>query len=109
MKLRRVAALAAAGSLVLGLAACTSDSDESDALVLYSGRSESLVAPLIEQISDSTGVDIEVRYASTPEMAAQIEQAHRGTVFSPNPWPREQAPLGSAGAPPEVLQIGRHG
>ena len=74
MKLRRVAALAAAGSLVLGLAACTSDSDESDALVLYSGRSESLVAPLIEQISDSTGVDIEVRYASTPEMAAQIAE-----------------------------------
>ena len=74
MKLRRVAALAAAGSVVLGLAACTSDSDESDALVLYSGRSESLVAPLIEQISDSTGVDIEVRYASTPEMAAQIAE-----------------------------------
>lgn len=74
MKLRRVAALAATGSLVLGLAACTSDSDESDALVLYSGRSESLVAPLIEQISDSTGVDIEVRYASTPEMAAQIAE-----------------------------------
>lgn len=74
MKLRRVAALAAAGSLVFGLAACTSDSDESDALVLYSGRSESLVAPLIEQISDSTGVDIEVRYASTPEMAAQIAE-----------------------------------
>ncbi|WP_096905899.1 iron ABC transporter substrate-binding protein [Dietzia sp. WMMA184] len=74
MKLRRVAVLAAAGSLVLGLAACTSDSDESDALVLYSGRSESLVAPLIEQISDSTGVDIEVRYASTPEMAAQIAE-----------------------------------
>ncbi|WP_440221110.1 iron ABC transporter substrate-binding protein [Dietzia sp. MNB45] len=79
MKLRRVAALAAAGSLVLGLAACTSDSDESDALVLYSGRSESLVAPLIEQISDSTGVDIEVRYASTPEMAAQIAEEGEGS------------------------------
>lgn len=38
----------------------------------------------------------------------QIEQAHRGTVSCPNPRPREQAPLGSAGAPPEVLQIGRH-
>ncbi|UVE94869.1 iron ABC transporter substrate-binding protein [Dietzia sp. B32] len=74
MTLRRLAALATAGSLVLGLAACTSDSDESEPLVLYSGRSESLVAPLIEQISDSTGVDIEVRYASTPEMAAQIAE-----------------------------------
>lgn len=39
----------------------------------------------------------------------QIEQARRGTVFPSSPWPREQAPLGSPGAPPEVLQIGRHG
>ncbi len=39
----------------------------------------------------------------------QIEQAPRSAVFPPNPWSREQAPLGSAGAPPEVLQIGRHG
>ena len=38
----------------------------------------------------------------------QIEQAHWGAVSSPDPWPREQAPLGSAAAPPEVLQIGRH-
>lgn len=38
----------------------------------------------------------------------QIEQAPRGTVFEPNPWSREQVPLGSPSAPPEVLQIGRH-
>ena len=37
----------------------------------------------------------------------RIEQAPRGTVFSPNPWSTERGPLGSPGAPPEVLQIGR--
>lgn len=74
MTQRRLAALAAAGSLVLGLAACTAGSEESDALVIYSGRGASLVDPLISQIEESTGVDIEVRYASTPEMAAQIAE-----------------------------------
>lgn len=74
MTLRRLVALAAAGSLVLGLAACTTDSDENSPLVIYSGRSETLVDPLIAQIEESTGVDIEVRYASTPEMAAQIAE-----------------------------------
>ena len=37
----------------------------------------------------------------------RIEQVPRGTVFEPRPWSREQAPLGSLSAPPEVLQIGR--
>ena len=74
---RRLAALAAAASLVVGLAACASggSGDEPGALVVYSGRSESLVGPLLAQIEDSTGIDLEVRYASTPEMAAQIGRA----------------------------------
>lgn len=73
MMRRRLAAIAATGSLVLGLTACTTGSD-SDALVVYSGRSEKLVGPLLTQIEESTGIDLEVRYASTPEMAAQIAE-----------------------------------
>ncbi|MBB1034253.1 iron ABC transporter substrate-binding protein [Dietzia sp. CQ4] len=76
MMRRRLAAIAAAGSLVVGLAACTTDGagDDSDALVVYSGRSENLVGPLLAQIEENTGIDLEVRYASTPEMAAQIAE-----------------------------------
>lgn len=76
MTRRRIAAIAAAASLVLGLAACTSGGpgDDSDTLVVYSGRSENLVGPLLAQIEESTGIDLEVRYASTPEMAAQIAE-----------------------------------
>ena len=41
-------------------------------LVVYSGRSESLVGPIIEQFRDATGIDVSVKYGSTPEVASTI-------------------------------------
>ncbi len=41
-------------------------------LVVYSGRSESLVGPLIERYRESTGASIELRYGGTAELAATI-------------------------------------
>lgn len=39
---------------------------------VYSGRSESLVGPLLETVRERTGLDVSVRYGSTSEIAATI-------------------------------------
>ena len=44
----------------------------SDVVTLYSGRTEELVAPLIERFEESSGVDVEIRYGTSPEMAATL-------------------------------------
>jgi iron(III) transport system substrate-binding protein len=41
-------------------------------LVVYSGRNEGLVGPLIEKATTDLGIDIGVRYAGTSELAATV-------------------------------------
>jgi iron(III) transport system substrate-binding protein len=85
LRLTRSLALAAAVPLLL-LGACGDDdeptsssttqaeggSGSGEKIVLYSGRDEKLIAPLIEAFTEETGIEVEVRYANSAEMAAQI-------------------------------------
>nr|NLI51046.1 iron ABC transporter substrate-binding protein [Propionibacterium sp.] len=41
-------------------------------VILYSGRAESLIQPLLADFTAQTGITVEVRYAGTAELAAQL-------------------------------------
>jgi iron(III) transport system substrate-binding protein len=49
----------------------TASTDEAT-LVIYSGRNENLIGPLLEQFKTESGINVEVRYGDTAEMAATI-------------------------------------
>ena len=72
-----LAAGLAAIALVATLGACSADTcDDGDAeggtLVIYSGRNENLVGGVLDQLEDAVGMTVEVRYASSSELAAQL-------------------------------------
>ena len=51
------------------IAACGPDDEP---LVVYSGRSSSLVQPLLEQFNEDTGINIQVRYGSSSGIASTL-------------------------------------
>ena len=70
--IRRVLlSLAFSALLAITAAACGSDGER---LTVYSGRTENLIGPLLEQYSEETGTAIDVRYADSAELALLISE-----------------------------------
>ncbi len=62
---------------LVGLVACTERDDGQ--LVVYSGRSETLVGPLLDRFSKETGIDTRIRYADTSELTPTLLEEGRST------------------------------
>lgn len=72
MKIRSILLLLVLGMVGFGASDHQTVSAQGETLVIYSGRSESLVGPIIEQFESATGINVEVRFAGTAELAATL-------------------------------------
>ena len=88
------AAEAAASSAKLAVDATSISGADPGSLVVYSGRSESLVGPVIKQFQEATGIDVQVKYGGTSALAATLQEEGKKSpadVF----WAQEPGALGA--------------
>ncbi len=70
----RRAVTAALFFAVVSVSVACGDSDDasSNELIIYSGRSESLVDPILKRFEEASGVEVKIRYGSTGALAATL-------------------------------------
>jgi len=91
------ATLAATVAVLAILAGAATAPAQTTSLTVYSGRDEALVKPLMERFTKETGIELEVRYASSTALATALVEEGRDSpadVF----WATEPGTLGLVSA-----------
>lgn len=86
----------------LAVAGCGGDDGP---LTIYSGREEELVAPLFDMFSEETGIEVEVRYGDSAELAATIAE-EGGNSPADLFWAQDPGSLGSIESQLSELSVG---
>src|SRR5688500_9828382 len=69
---RPLAAALLAATAALGSTLVIHAQDAEGPLTIYSGRADTLVAPILERFTEATGIPVDVRYGDTAELAALL-------------------------------------
>jgi len=69
--LRHAATAVALAALVSAASACGGDDAD---VTIYSGRTDNLIQPILDDFEESTGLSVEVKYGSSADLALLIEE-----------------------------------
>jgi iron(III) transport system substrate-binding protein len=119
MRLQRLIVTGLATILLAGCGGERSAPDAGGGIVVYSGRSQSLVAPVVQLFERESGIRVQVKYGNTAQLALALQEEGEATqadVF----WAQDAGALGAvaeaglfaslpADVAPSVPAIFRHG
>ncbi len=72
--MKRIIALSLAAVVLFGCSGESSDTVTSGEVVLYSGRSQSLVEPLLQKFEKETGIKVNIKYGKSAQLALAIQE-----------------------------------
>src|SRR5829696_4058115 len=73
MRTRKLILVVLASLLSVGLLSCSTGGG-SKRLTVYSGRNQELIAPLIKNFETKTGIEVDVRYGDSADLALLIDE-----------------------------------
>jgi iron(III) transport system substrate-binding protein len=91
-----IALVSTVGALALAAGASTAPA-QTTSLTVYSGREQALVKPIMDRFTKETGIQLNVRYASSTSLATALVEEGRNSPADVY-WSQEPGTLGLVGA-----------